>query len=122
MRDDIKRRWVDALRSGEYAQGQERLRVNDEFCCLGVLCDLAAKDGVVRVEDEIVDGEERRIYYYGDGKELLSDLFLPASVRIWAGLDDDNPRVLSDDASSLASLNDSGYSFLDIAEIIQEQL
>ena len=50
---------VEALRSGEYQQVQGRLRVTKEimkqypgtfdstgFCCLGVACDLAAKDGV----------------------------------------------------------------------------
>lgn len=37
--------WVTALSSGEYEQGQSALNVNSKFCCLGVLCDLATKDG-----------------------------------------------------------------------------
>lgn len=38
--------WIAALRSGKYKQGLGLL--NDEqggFCCLGVLCDLAGRDG-----------------------------------------------------------------------------
>lgn len=35
------RRWIEALRSGRYKQGRFSLRNrNDEFCCLGVACDL----------------------------------------------------------------------------------
>jgi hypothetical protein len=48
MDAEIKRKWVEALRSGEYAQGHQTLR--DEtgaMCCLGVLahiqgCDLGS--------------------------------------------------------------------------------
>lgn len=47
----VYKRWLKALRSGEYAQGtsylkwQYRGEKKAEFCCLGVLCDLAARDG-----------------------------------------------------------------------------
>jgi hypothetical protein len=43
---EVKRRWVTALRSGEYLQGREALRKIDNdtlepvYCCLGVLCQL----------------------------------------------------------------------------------
>ena len=35
-------KWIDALRSGEYAKGKGRLRGEDDcqFCIFGVLCDL----------------------------------------------------------------------------------
>lgn len=51
MNPEIKRRWVEALKSGEYAQGTDYLRKTDydgvtRYCCLGVLCDLAAQDGI----------------------------------------------------------------------------
>ena len=36
----VKERWIEALRSGDYVQGQERLRTGDCYCCLGVLCDV----------------------------------------------------------------------------------
>lgn len=41
MDNDIKNKWVAALRSGKYRQGRGHLRNNnDEYCCLGVLCDV----------------------------------------------------------------------------------
>lgn len=40
----LKARWVAALRSGEYKQGEGQLRRNEEYCCLGVLCDVMDKN------------------------------------------------------------------------------
>lgn len=43
MDAEIKAKWIEALRSGTYRQGRGKLRsIDDEFCCLGVLCDLVA--------------------------------------------------------------------------------
>jgi hypothetical protein len=45
MNPEIKAKWVEALRSGEYRQARRRLRLDDSagpsYCCLGVLCELA---------------------------------------------------------------------------------
>lgn len=47
MDKKVKKKWVKALRSGEYEQTQGQLHKNEDnylapkgFCCLGVLCDL----------------------------------------------------------------------------------
>lgn len=40
----LARKWIDALRSGQYKQGQKKLRDGDAFCCLGVLCDISGLD------------------------------------------------------------------------------
>jgi hypothetical protein len=40
MDAEIKRKWVEALRSGKYAQAQGVVREENSFCCLGVLCDV----------------------------------------------------------------------------------
>lgn len=45
MDPEIKAKWVAALRSGKYKQGRGRLRSGDEFCCLGVLCDIVYPQG-----------------------------------------------------------------------------
>jgi hypothetical protein len=42
-REDIKR-WIRALRSGDYKQGAGRLQSTKGFCCLGVACDLFAQN------------------------------------------------------------------------------
>ena len=50
-RREVYQRWISALRSGKYKQERGRLKVTnyhnevERFCCLGVLCDLASKDG-----------------------------------------------------------------------------
>lgn len=45
MNQEIKAKWVEALRSGRYKQGRGVLRQGNEFCCLGVLADIM--DGTV---------------------------------------------------------------------------
>ena len=37
MPQELKEKWVEALRSGEYKQGLGVLQVGGRFCCLGVL-------------------------------------------------------------------------------------
>lgn len=38
----FKEKWLKALRSGEYKQGQSELyNGEDKYCCLGVACDVA---------------------------------------------------------------------------------
>ena len=48
MNKEVKEKWLEALRSGEYKQGRGALRnKDDEYCCLGVLCDVVkGSDGV----------------------------------------------------------------------------
>lgn len=37
----FKDKWIAALRSGKYKQGRGQLRsLNNNYCCLGVLCDV----------------------------------------------------------------------------------
>ena len=44
MDKELKQAWVTALRSGEYKQGYGGFKSNNEtYCCLGVLCDVLAK-------------------------------------------------------------------------------
>lgn len=45
MDKELKRRWVEALRSGNYKQGHKGLRKKEEFCCLGVLADVGDPEG-----------------------------------------------------------------------------
>lgn len=129
MKTDIKRQWVEALRSGDYQQGKEYLRKDDKFCCLGVLCDLAVKAGVV-TEAPGVNGST----LYGVEGDRDSEV-LPRAVMDWAGLDDRVPSVVTslhdddpdDDPEAVsievAELNDSFcYDFEALAELIEAQL
>lgn len=42
MTQELKDKWVAALKSGTYVQGRQMLKTPDgRFCCMGVLCDVA---------------------------------------------------------------------------------
>lgn len=43
MKADLKKKWVEALRSGKYIQGRVYLAKNGKHCCLGVLCEVAGE-------------------------------------------------------------------------------
>lgn len=119
MNKKIKARWLRALRSGKYKKGVGHLNTNDQrFCCLGVLCEIAKKDGVVE--------KGRRMFNfmtYGG-----QDGVLPDEVVVWAGVEDCNPSV---NGRALAEHND-GYrelgveerpkSFIQIAKLIEKYL
>lgn len=40
MRDELKKKWIEALRSKKFEQGQNAMNSNGKFCCLGVLCEV----------------------------------------------------------------------------------
>jgi hypothetical protein len=41
VNQELKEKWLEALRSGQYEQGFGRLKLQDRYCCLGVLCDVS---------------------------------------------------------------------------------
>ena len=133
MNPEVKQKWIDALRSGDYEQGSEKLRTPNGYCCLGVLCDLYAQEHDTQWEfrgyDENADETNPHpmdYWYFGDQSE-----FLPESVMNWAGLKTHNPSVRVDVEDNdednwyfqdeIANVNDSGYTFMDLSKIIQEQ-
>ena len=124
MNKKIKARWIRALRSGKYVQGKSslhRIGNTSRFCCLGVLCEIAVKDGIVKFDDDYDDDYKDMYRYYGTGIDRDSTL-LPNKVMKWAGLKSNN-GVFGDDANdTLSNENDRGASFSDIANLIQKYL
>lgn len=130
MNPQVKQKWIDALRSGKYEQGSEKLRSVSGYCCLGVLCDLYAQEH--NTEWRFRDNKETTLqlmdYWYYEGESE----FLPESVMNWAGLELNCPVVKIDVEEDdeepwfyregLADLNDSGYTFNDLSKLIEEQL
>lgn len=109
MKRDIAEKWIAELRSGKWKQGKYSLSLNDKFCCLGVLCELAVKENVcekVNRERDVVYDEE--------------DVSLPLSVTKWAGIK--NSVAYCAGSRSLIEENDSGKSFLEIADIIEANI
>src|SRR5579859_8070392 len=108
------RLWLDALRSGEFKQGREHLRVEKGskfgYCCLGVACVIYQRE----TDDPV--------------PELLADTLLPQRVADWLGLAStmgkfDSPIYHGNDqANDLTELNDDAkYSFKKIADFIESK-
>lgn len=127
MNPEIKARWVAALRSGKYKQGTGKLRRKigtrgkEQFCCLGVLSELAVEAGVI-------ESPEFCFGAYRYGKDHDADL-LPREVGLWAGIDQRDPRVITGHdliegptCYSLSVINDSMESFEAIAGYIEKSL
>lgn len=47
MDKKLKDEWIKALRSGKYTQGQGQLCNGVEYCCLGVLAEIALNKGAL---------------------------------------------------------------------------
>lgn len=115
MNQQIKEKWMNALRSGEYSQTKGCLRTKNGFCCLGVLCDLYSKETGTGWEEF---KEDEALSTYSTFLEEIATL--PKEVMEWSGLNQPNPY--SENWGSLASLNDGGTEFLKIADVIEKYL
>lgn len=103
MNANVKKKWVAALRSGQYRLTRKQLR-KVGFCCLGVLCDIH--------DPKKWELEDVSLWSYDGQTESL-----PQSVREWAGLPEDGKW------DGLYSMNDSGHAnFYKIADWIEENL
>lgn len=126
MKPEIKVRWTEALRSGEYSQTTNCLRDESGYCCLGVLTDLAVKDGVIGPwELDSLDGQFSATYHDSEGFDCGEEAVLPPPVIEWAGLDSSNPHVRLDEDEypvPISDPNDNGYEFNFIADLIDRQL
>jgi hypothetical protein len=49
MDKELKEKWVEALRSGRYVQGEVHFERGDKFCCLGVLCEVLGEPTTIVV-------------------------------------------------------------------------
>lgn len=128
MREDVKKKWVAALRSGEYAQTRNYLAVTEVvkdslikpgFCCLGVLCEVAIENGVPLEVDTI----NSKSFGYKEYDEMSGNL--PPSVKKFAGINVESVLEVpyEGDIHNLATLNDVyGLDFNQIADIIEREL
>lgn len=112
MNEEMKAEWLNALRSGNYKQGEQKLRDYDHYCCLGVLCDLFPQGEW--------DGDE--FIYKGEFGNAMPPYNLLAELDLAEG-----------DAGMLSKLNDGAlgemgkpeirpHSFPEIADWIEANL
>jgi hypothetical protein len=122
MNKRLKDRWVKALRSGKYQQGQSYLRVEEfdnegnevsSYCCLGVLADLKGYE-LTGCDATLSDLKEHE-----EANKLLGP---------WNAKEDDvhfnsaNPKTHTTLQRKLAGKNDSGWSFKRIATWIEKNV
>lgn len=105
LNQEIKEKWVKALRSGGHEQGVGSLRRGDRFCCLGVICDIVDPEGWE--EPEAISGiTTHRGFTFVPSYEIQSFIELDRTV-----------------VGVLATMNDiSCKSFSEIADYIEESL
>jgi hypothetical protein len=141
-------KFLGALESGEYRQGQQRLHtVSDgSMCCLGVATDVLGPECGVTLQTRASDDISRKYLVSATGKQYY--LLMPPEVTEYLGipekfLEPGNtagdtilvPREEEDDEHdfdfytrgevdmvAVSSLNDQGYSFTEIARRIREAL
>jgi hypothetical protein len=142
MKKNIKRRWIHALISGKYLQGRNSLKTYDpksrrsRFCCLGVLCDLYAKEKNVAWSVETNShpfwaSTWYRLYFFlGEPGTLTKE------VSVWAGIADEEASIhtlqntmkyrhnkcvltLHVPDSLIDANDDYKYNFAQIAELIR---
>ena len=150
MKKSVAQKWIAALRSKRWKQGKGALKCkknNGEttHCCLGVLCELyqqeqrqkgkkPMKTALIAPEDSSLLSSDvpkkakvtQFIAHDDDGEEGV----LPEPVRKWAGMETTEGNFADgDDAAiefrgqncySLIDLNDGGYPFAKIADVIEK--
>ena|SRR6185312_5054794 len=121
MDAELKQKWIDALRSGQYEQGNGQLRTQDDkFCCLGVLCDIINPHGWGHYNDGTFEDKD-----WGFGPDFAFSDYLPDDLRETVG-------ISSALQTELAARNDGGpnsatgdkyerQTFAEIADVIEKK-
>jgi hypothetical protein len=112
MKAEIKQKWLEALRSGNYKQGTGELCISYtsgrfEHCCLGVLAEVC--------------GIDRSKLFNSDHLERIGH---PEILGAW-GLGHYNsgdPDTHTNEQRKLAAMNDTGKSFAEIADWIEANI
>lgn len=112
MKKEIKDKWVEALRSGDYPQTKGCLRNTKGFCCLGVASDLYVKE---------VGGKWEQTGYRDEFQFLGNTAALSEKVRVWLGMSSSSGLFKDGDkVERLTDLNDNGIMFKEIADIVEK--
>ncbi len=122
LKEEFKRKWVAALRSGEYKQCTEYLELAGGYCCLGVALKVQYPKADPEADPAFVAPDE--VPRNDDAREWWE--FLPSSHAnnplVKLDYQDDEGRIRHRWAH-LSELNDKeGYTFAQIADIIEAQL
>ena len=119
MNKKVMKKWVKALLSGKYKQGQGLLKQTDHkntirHCCLGVLCELYNEDMKEKKKKKLTE----KVDGFGVIRFNQQPEHLPNIVKDWADLSDTVGSIGS--IYNLAVINDDGKTFKTIAKIIEK--
>jgi hypothetical protein len=116
-REEILTKWLAALRSGTYQQGNGYLRTTrNSYCCLGVLCEVAGLKAEKRFDDST-------IYAYDGGATATLPPRLFEHMRFRGQLGEASQAIPYNHQlyCSLAAMNDAGHlPFEAIADLIEQ--
>jgi hypothetical protein len=116
MDKELKVKWLAALRSGDYPQGQGTLRSTEGFCCLGVLCDVIDPNGWELGLPHASTYADTSVRWTDPESGERDRVELPRSVASRAGL----PLQIAD---KLVEFNDEdNWTFSTIADWIEKNL
>lgn len=116
-KDELRKEWLVALRSGDYPQTKQALRIPGKgYCCLGVLCEILCEKGVVQrgEDDYLFDTEDE-----------------PGILHMATALETPILRMVgltSDDETCLMKMNDGdedgdgAKEFIEIADYLETEL
>lgn len=122
---DFKARWVAALRSCDFKQGHNRLLdFDNNYCCLGVAC-IVSGYHPDKIINKAMPSCEMVAKWFNVETEKLISMFNCADdfhEKIFFTVTVIDKKTGEEYKSQLTTLNDSGYSFIEIADLIENQL
>ena len=119
MNPEVKKLWVAALRDPATKQGRYVLEnLNGEQCCLGVLCRIAEREGIIKQSD--IAKRTARLKPAVTFCNFVDHL--PPEVKEWAGVDGLDIVCINRESKSLVNHNDDGATFPEIADAVESQL
>lgn len=112
------RKWVRALRTTKKRQATGFLHTNDGFCCLGIACEVALRNGVkIKVERDSDSSDDDFCVSYGGNSSLL-----PPKVRAFFGFKEMDPTIAFDEGGSVTAStanDDKKWNFRKIADAVE---
>ncbi len=120
MNQELKEKWVKALRSGDYKQDTGKLRSEEDgFCCLGVAVDVLMPKEWVNSGDSYFPhwtaGPKQELLMPTEGDNNTTEGFLPPRLAKRIGITQRRQEIL-------AKMNDDGKAFPEIADYIEKNL
>lgn len=115
---EMKKKWLEALKSEKFEQRKGYLCKDNKFCCLGVLCEI---EGVEKCELPLYEGESDTAIFYGKrmDSEVITDEGLKKQIGSNGSFIGFLIRKDEIDHHSLTSLNDSEEDFEEVCHVIE---